>query len=293
MAEKYFEKFPAVQYGNSYALDITERVAIVPSEVQIPYAYYKYDISFGQRADQISDSYYNDQYMDWLLYLSNGVIDPYYDWYMTNDKFNDFLIKKYGTSISNLQDKVYTYRNNWYNGDDISVSGYSALPNTHHRYWQPIYNNNTGEIVRYTRTQADWSINTNSLVEVECVGNNFVNNEIVNLRFDVSHSGTGQVTFANSSTIRIQHVSGTLYANDTVTITGSSYVYGRESFTNVAFTATTSIANNIPSSEEVYWDSISIYDYENEKNESKKTIQVLDNGLSLTVSKQITDLLAQ
>ena len=293
MAEKYFDKFQAVLYGNTYAVDITERVAVMPSASQVPYAYYKYDISAGQRADQISDSYYNDQFMDWLLYLSNEVIDPYYDWYMTNDKFNDYLTKKYGTTLSNLQDKVYLYRNNWYNGDGLSVSGYNALPNSQHRYWQPIYNIDTSEIVRYARLPADWTINTNSLVKIDCDGTDFVNNEIVNLRFDVSHTGTGQVTFANSTSIRIQHVSGTLYANASVTISGSSYVYGRESGANVAFTATTSLANNIVSGEEIYWDPISIYDYESEKNESKKSIRILDNGISMDVSKQITDLLAQ
>lgn len=293
MAETYFSKFKSTYYANAFAIDLTERVALTSPVPSSPYVYYSYDITNGIRPDQIADEYYNDQFMDWVIYLSNKTIDPYYQWYLTDEKFNAFLKAKYDVSIPTLQNKIKLYRNNWYNGDAISVADYNALPPNQHRYYQPFYNVDTGEVVRYTRVRADWIINTNALVSVSCVGNTFSNDEVVYINFDATHQGRGQVSFANSTTIHIQHVSGILYANASVLITGNSYVYGTESKANVAFTATTSLANNIVTGEEIYWDSISVYDYENEINESKKSIKILDKGLSLNVSDKLTDLLAQ
>jgi len=293
MAEKYFDKFPAVFYANNFAINLTERAALKVSAPATPYAYYSYDVTNGIRADQIADNYYNDQYMDWLLYLSNGIIDPYYQWYLTDDKFNSYLVAKYNTTVQNLSNKIDHYINNWYNGNAISISDYNALPSNQHRYWQPLYNQDTGQVLRYVRLPADWTINTNSLISVSCVGTSFTNNEIVYINFDGTHTGRGQVSYANSTSIQLQHVSGVLYSNSTVLITGSSYVYGTESSTNVAFTSTTSLANNIVAGEEIYWDPVTMYDVENEKNERRRTIRVVDNGISGTISTQLTTLLAQ
>ena len=293
MAENYFSKFPAVAYANTYAIDLTERATIVSPIPSSPFVYYSYDISNGQRADEIADTYYNDQYMDWILYLSNEIIDPYYQWYLPNDKFNTFLQAKYKTTSADLQNKIYYYRNNWYNSDQISVSEYNALPPNHYRYYQPYRNVDTGVILKYIRTKADWIINTNALVGVTCAANGFTNNEVVYINFDGTHIGRGQVSFSNNTNLVLQHVSGTLYTNAEVSITGSSYVYGTDSTTNVAFTATTSISNNIVTGEEIYWDPVSIYDYENVKNEQRRTIKVLDNGISGSVSSRLTEVLAQ
>jgi hypothetical protein len=293
MAENYFRKFPGVAYANTFAVDLTVRAAITSSVPTNPFIYYSYDISSGQRADEIADDYYNDQYMDWILYLSNGIIDPYYQWYLPSDKFNSYLTSKYGNQISNLQNKISLYRNNWYNGGRISVSDYNALPSNHHRYYQPFINNDTGELLSYVRTPADWTINTNGLTSVTCSANSFTNNEVVYVHFDNSHIGRGQVSYSNNSTLILQHISGTLYTNGSVSITGNSYVFGTESGSNVAFTATKSIANNIVVGEEIYWEPVTIYDLENEKNESRKSIRVLDNGVSGGLSSRLTEIMAQ
>jgi hypothetical protein len=83
-----------------------------------------------------------------------------------------------------------------------------------------------------------------------------------------------------------------MYANNTVLIRPNiSYISGSESGANVQFTSTTSVANNIVSGEERYWDPISIYDYETEKNEFNKSIRVLDRSYSTQVSKELETLL--
>lgn len=292
MPEKYFDKFQLVEYANNIAVNITQRVKFIDSVMNNPYVYYKYDIKENQRPDHIADFYYNDEYADWLLYLSNKIVDPYYEWYMSEEQFNSYLKKKYGPNIYSLQSKIYNYRNNWYKDDRISVAAYEALEAGPKRYWQPYYNQVNGNVVSYFRNRSDWIINTNAVVKYECDGSNFIDNERVTIYFNPTHVGKGQVSYANSSALLIQHVSGTLYSNNTVTINPSiSYISGEESGANVVFTSSESIANNIPVGEEDYWDAITIYDHERQMNESKKSIQVLDRTYFKQVSKEMKDLL--
>jgi len=294
MAEKYFAKFPLIKYANNAAVNIVERAKIADSVFNNPYIWYKYDIRNFERPDQIANFYYNDQYMDWLLYMSNNIIDPYYGWYMSDDVFFAYLVKKYNLTsinqISTLQNKIVKYVNNWYSGEKISVSDYNALPTSHHRYWQPSYGP-MDNIVGYVRYNADWTLNTNSIISYGVDTNLvFVKDEVVSINFvyyDITRTGKGQVLFSNSSSITINHISG--YTNET--LSGSSYIYGTDSGSNTVITSTTPIVNNILSGEEVYWDAVTIFDMERASNESKKSIKVLDRTFSTQISKAMTAIL--
>jgi len=296
MTERYFDKFPTITYANNLVVNITERAVVTNDAFKNPYLFYPYDIEQGERPDLIADRYYNDQYMSWILYLGNKITDPYYDWYLTEEDFNNFLMAKYNTEVYVLQDKIQFYRNNWYeNEGQISVEDYDALANTQHRYWEPVYT--TSQIPDgYARVKQDWTINTNSVRQYTANNSDFsvlINNEIVDIHFDSEHSGKGQVVVANSSSVTLQHISGTSLANSTVVISGSSYLQGRESNTALAFGTAIDIADNIAIDEVIYWSPVSIYDFEREQNEQKRTINVLDTNYSMQISNQLTKLLNQ
>ena len=294
MAEKYFKKFPLIYYNNYLAVNITERAAVTQDAFKNPYFFYPYDLPEGQRPDQFADSYYNDQFMDWVLYFGNKTTDPYYGWHMNSRDFNNFIASKYGADMSIIQSKIAFYRNNWYENDQkISVSEYATLANTVHRYWQPYYNNSS-IIAGYQRVQQDWIINTNSVRQYTANSSTFANfktNEIVDITFDTSHKGSGQVVIANSSSITLQHISGTSLANSTVVISDSSYITGRESDANAAFSTAVNIADNLSPDEVIYWSPVTIYDSELEKNEQKKSINVLDSRYAMRISNELTKLL--
>ena len=294
MADNYFKKFPLVNYNNYLAVNITERVIVTYDAFKNPYLFYRYDVKDGQRPDQLADKYYNDQFMDWSLYLVNNMTDPYYDWYLDEGNFVSYLLKKYNTDMHVLQSKVMFYRNNWYeNEDKITISEYASLANTVHRYWQPYYNN--GAIVAgYERVREDWTINTNSIRKYTANSSSFsdfIKNEIVDINFDISHKGVGQVVIANSSSITLNNISGTSLANSTVLITGSSCITGRESLANAAISTSVNIVDNLLPEETIYWSPVTIYDSERETNELKKSINVLDNRYSSRISKELTKLM--
>lgn len=311
MSESYFSKFPLINYNSSLSVNITERVVVRDFPAKNNFLYYPYDIDNNERPDQLADRLLNDQYMSWIVYLSNGITDPYYDWYMPDDVFNDYLLKKYG-SIERITAKISYYRNNWYNDQSIiDISTYNSLPDiskqdpfgntyldTAKRYYEPVF---TGfNISGYKRKRLDNVIKTNKIVKYNILGNAlYVNNEIVNVRFgydssSYSTTGSGQVLTTNTSVVTIQHTSGYVdTAPDGYTINFSdSYIYGTESFTNNFITSATVLANNITIADTIYWSPVTIYEDELEKNLKNKTIRLINPSAAEDISSQMSDTLA-
>jgi hypothetical protein len=294
MPERYFEKFQLINYANTIAVNLTQRSVVLNSVYSSPNLYYLYNIKPYERADTVADEYYQDQYMSWILYLTNKMVDPYYDWNLDQNTFDAFIVKKYG-SYDNSVSKVKYFRNNWYTQPDvISVSQYNTIVSANGslaRYYAPTYLDDTKNTVPngYVRKREDWQYNTNRVASYAVAnGSAFVSDEIVNVTFDANNTGRGQVSFSNSSTVILQHLFDT---TTTGTITGSSYLYGRQSKANTVFTAVTSLANNIPSSETTYWDAVTYFQYELEINERNKSIQVLDKRYSTQISRELKRLM--
>jgi len=284
MAEKYFSKFPKIQYGNNYVVDITRRVVLMDKISGNPYAFYPYDIASEERADQFSYRYYEDQFKSWLVYLTNQITDPYYEWYLTQPQLDEFIEKKYG-SIQTAQQKIKYYKNNWENVENISVSQYNSLTDDSKYYWEAVYGN--GSITSYKRKKIDLTATTNKVVSYAVSNTSFVNNEICKIVYNSNYVGYGQVASAANNYLYLQHVYGTYSSN----VAGTCYIYGTESKVNTAFTSVSVVANNIPDSEFVYWKPVTYYDYEFDKNEYNKSIKVMDSKFAQQASDNLKNLL--
>jgi hypothetical protein len=289
--DRYFDKFPQIQYSNTTSIDITRRVTITDVAYFNPYIFYTYDISEHERPDQFSYRYYDDQFKTWLVYLSNKIVDPYYECYLSDDEFNSFLTTKYG-SVVESQQKIDYYRNDWTNSDPLETNGYEALAFSLKKYWHPVYDD-FGNILEYKRVPKDWKITTNRIVSYEVSNTNFTENEICDIVFTASNTGSGQVISSSNTRVYLKHLSGTHLESNTITISGSSYIYGRESEINTIFTSATLVSNNIAPEEEVYWKGITHYDDELEKNEYNRTIKVLDSSLAGNAVIGLLDLLEE
>lgn len=285
MVQRYFDKFPKTTYSNTEVVDITRRVVLLDSVSKNPYAFQTYELDVYERPDQFSTRYYQDPYQSWLLYLTNKIIDPYYEWYLSQDEFNEFITKKYG-SIYDAQNKIKNYKNNWVGVENIPTQYYNALPANLKDYWEPLVEN-ANNITAYKRKQIDWIVNTNKIMSYTVSNNAFTSDEVCNIVIDSNAVGRGQVFSTSANTVHIQHVSG----NYTGTITSNSYIYGTESKVNTAIISYITAADNIVDSEESYYSAVTYYDYENNKNEFNKSIRILDNRFSHTAIKNFKDLM--
>lgn len=290
MTEKYFDKFQIISYANTVARNITQRAVVLNSVYNNPIFYYPYDIQQGERADNISDRYYKDEYMDWILRLTNKVVDPYYDWYLDETTFKDFVVKKYG-SYTAAMSKVKFYRNNWYSSPDpISQSQYDSIAGSLKKFFEPIYSDvyYSTTPLGYKRKQIDWKKTTNKIVRYNVVGTNYIIDEIVDVFFGSEKIGGGQVCSKTSTSLSIHHTSGVVTDDEGA----SAYsLKGRESGTTLVYTTATLVADVIPVEEINYWEPVYAFDYENEINENNKSIQVLKSEYSGQIATELKRLM--
>ena len=286
--ETYFKKFPSVVYNNLTCADITRNVKIVDQYLRIPNSFYSYENENFDRSDFIADLIYNDSYYDWLIYLANGTVDPFYQWYMDNDQFNKFIEDKYG-SVETAIKKTKFYRNDWYNDSvEITPSYFNnTLANPLKKYFTPNFGNST-KIISYKRKEEDWVINTNKVMVWNITynsGNSFTEGEILDIKFGASVVGGAEVITSNATSISFQHISG-------VTNT-SVYIVGESSSSNASLTSMISNFENITTDESVFWERVSVYDFEYEMNENKKFVNLVEPAFALPIAENLIEVLLE
>jgi len=287
MPQRYFEAFPIINYANNEAVDITKRAAILDKVSSNPYVFYPYEITSEERPDQLSFRYYEDQYKSWIIYLTNKIVDPYYEWYLHNSEFEQFLEKKYG-SIYNAQEKIKRYVNNWVDQEKLDPVGFNVLTPEQQKYWEPEYGRNN-VIINYKRKEIDWYVNTNHIVSYAVSNTSFVKDEICDIIFSSLEKGQGQVLKTTNTHVYLHHVSGYYTTSQGVSITGSSRIRGKESNVNTAFVSANVLFSNIPAVEYAYWKPQTYFEYETEKNEFNKTIRVLDSDFKQVISDNLVE----
>ena len=284
--ENYFNKFPSIVYNDKECLDITRRASFGKNQFRKTNLFYTYDIENNFRADQVAEYYYKDPTYDWLVMLQNGIVDPYYGWYLSEEDFNSLLIEKYG-SFENSLKKIKHYQLNWADGDEeITKSFYeNNLPYEHRKYYVPIYGIKTN-ISSYERRKEDWTVNTNKIIKLNVnnytSGNSFTVGELVDIKSNLSNqtaNGNGEVISSNSSAVVIKNISG--YT------TNNYYVVGETSNTYALFTHANTMVENISNSEFIFWTAITCYEYEKQKNERNKSIRLIDANYSLQLAEDL------
>lgn len=104
---KYFANFPYTitqdSGGNSIVIrNLAERIELIPSIVNNPVLYYTYDIQDGDTPESIANKYYKDPYRYWIVLIVNNIINPLWQWPMSNRLFTTYLVNKYlAASIAN------------------------------------------------------------------------------------------------------------------------------------------------------------------------------------------------
>lgn len=286
MPLNYFSRFPVINYNNVECVNITTRIALDDSLRFKSHAFYPYDVMEGLRPDHIADAYYKDASLDWLLFLSTEIVDPYYGWPLEENMFGRFIEDKYG-SIDWAQQKVKFYRMHWESEyKKLTPTYYDSLPDALKKYWRPLFGA-AGQIVQYERKEQDYTVNTNKIVRFSVnvhTSNAFSNGEFIDFKRSGEIVGTGEVYTANSSELMVYNVSGNTHANSTSTLT----LIGETTLANATSDESNTVVQTISDDEFAYWSAVSVYEYEREINEQRKTIAVLRNDLVSNTIEQMT-----
>jgi hypothetical protein len=107
-------------------IDITRRFAITNFVKNAKVTFDEYYIEDGERPDTVAYDYYGDQSMDWLVLLTNEIQDPYFEWPLSYEQFNEYLRDKYG-SVSVTQNTVHHYERILQTHQIITESGIQRI----------------------------------------------------------------------------------------------------------------------------------------------------------------------
>jgi|688.fasta_scaffold78388_7 hypothetical protein len=66
----------------------------------------KYQIIGDERPDNVAFKVYGDEILDWVILLSNNILNIQTEWPLTQTSFDKYLNEKYGSGIDNL-DEIY------------------------------------------------------------------------------------------------------------------------------------------------------------------------------------------
>ena len=108
----YFNRFPLMAYdmaGNKqYKLlpNILRRVKLRSGIRSGSFLFDNYDVSDGERPEDIAFKYYGDPEYHWVVLMTNNITDRYYQWPLTQPQFQEHLKDKYG---SGNEDAVHHY----------------------------------------------------------------------------------------------------------------------------------------------------------------------------------------
>lgn len=291
MSQSFFAGFPTITYGNNQVIDITERIVVRNGLVKNPYIYTPISIVDGVRADTVAYKAYGDPYTSWILYLTNNITDPYYEWYMNTDVFDKFIALKYGT-IANAMQTIAYWTNNWVDKPQITVADYQALTANQQPFWTPNYGYYNTPI-SYSRTQVDWTASTNFILALGIGTGNTVHfhfNEPVFIQYNANTTGAAQVKQSNSSILIVQHITGNAFPGN-VANTSNSFVYGTSSGANCVIANCTFLSNNILPDLQDYYAPVYYYDLENQINAGNRFINLLDPQYELDFVNTTVELL--
>ena len=265
---KYFSAFPVTVYANTACLDITHTTHLTKQAINTSSLYYQLPVDEGAYPDMVADHIYDNPFYDWVVYYSNQVVDPYYDWPLTTTLLDSYIKDKYG-SVAKAIEHTLHYRVNWYaDRTRISKQQYQSMGASHRKYWRQ----ETPDEIAYVRKEMDHKVSTNMIVKLSVDDTTvFTTGAYIHQIENGIVVASGEVMFVGSGYINAQHIEGEF--------TTDHPIINVDSDTQTSMTLGTTqevISYVIPLDESVYWEKVNAYDYEIETNENKKMINLLN-----------------
>lgn len=104
----YFRELPNIQFNNRTKNEVSNDEVIIVKNLfkrakirddfnSVASAFDYYSITGDERPDQIAEKVYGDPELDWVILLTNNILNLQDEWPLNVDSFNKYLIDKYGS----------------------------------------------------------------------------------------------------------------------------------------------------------------------------------------------------
>lgn len=274
----YFNKLPTINYNGFAAKNLLARAVISESTRNNQSIYYPYTIQEDDgRVDNLSQNYYDNPGYTWLIWHTNNILDPYYGTPLTDQDLYNFIVGKYG-SYSDAERKIAFYRTNWVEDSTIlTQQQYDLLQPSEKKYWDPQIDLNL-QTTGYIRRKDTRIVNTNKILQISYTSLNsiaFIDDEKVSYNSTTS----GWVNSLDTNSILLQHINGSFTVGTTIS--------GESSGATATITSVTIISETSAAENPLYWEPISFAQFEQEENEKKRDILLMDNRYKAQVESEL------
>lgn len=286
MSDKFFTNYPLISYSNTVVRNILAKVAMQKDNDTNYYTYHPYTVVEGDRVDTVAYLYYGDPGYDWIVYYSNMLVDPYFDWPLDTRSFKSFIESKYG-SLTNARSKTKFYRSNYISDDStLTVTAYNALSTLQKSFWSPVIGVDN-KVSSYQRKKEDVQYNTNKTMSLSISlsgSTQYTIDETVRQTSGGVVVASGCLRYSNSSVAVIDNIQGSF---------SSSYsLVGTTSGANSTVSSVTTLSTSIDPTIQNYFVPVSFYEYEEELNEQRKNIRLLDSAYVNDIEEKFKELLS-
>ena len=123
MAKNYFEQLPDFEYVNrtddgklisdyTRVKNLFMRGKLREDIFQDTTTFEKYSIEGDDRPDNVAEKYYGNSSYDWIVLLSNNIINIYEEWPLPQAGWDAYLLEKYNNDYDTLYNGVHHYDSN-------------------------------------------------------------------------------------------------------------------------------------------------------------------------------------
>lgn len=116
----YFRYFPKIVYNDVNSFNITARSKILEDIIKKYSVFYLYTVNQDERPDQVAKKYYESEQYTWLVFLSNTIYDPYFQWVLNDFELNELIKSKYNISPEQALNEILHYE---YEGLETDIVG--------------------------------------------------------------------------------------------------------------------------------------------------------------------------
>ena len=91
----YFKQFDQINYNDALVRNIANRVGFTSEVLGQLEVFQDVTLRDGQTPEMIAHDWYYDSEHVWLVLLTNNIIDPIYDWMLTQNQLDRYIEDKY------------------------------------------------------------------------------------------------------------------------------------------------------------------------------------------------------
>lgn len=133
MAASIFANYKPIVYNGKDMRDITQRAIFIERIRDDDRRCSDYRLRDGETPHSIAHDFYGDSELHWTIILLNKVVNPFHDWHMESNIFEQYLVDKYPTDLyPHGADTIAEYRLKpnvtFERGSNIDASGNVTVP---------------------------------------------------------------------------------------------------------------------------------------------------------------------